>query len=62
MVIIDAHTKYPEAFLMKNITASETEKRMRETFSRFGLPEIVVSDNGPQLVPKELKNFFKMLR
>ena len=32
-------------------------KELRGLFSRFGLPRVIVSDNGPQLVSTEMENF-----
>lgn len=35
------------------------EAKLRETFATFGIPEQVVCDNGPNLVAKSLKNFYR---
>ena len=56
-VITDAHSKWPEIFTMTSTTTSKTISVLRETFARFGIPEQLVSDNGPQLVSEELKIF-----
>ena len=58
-VLGDAYSKWVEAREMKSTTAFETEEKLRETFARFGLPRLVVSDNGSQLVSKSLLNFYK---
>lgn len=57
LIITDAFTKFPEVFIMPKITTTETIERLRETFARYGLPNTIVSDNGPQLTSAEFKNF-----
>lgn len=56
-IIIDAYSKYPEIFKMSNITTDETISKLRETFSRWGIPNEIISDNGPQLTSQEFKKF-----
>ena len=53
LVVVDAHTKWPDLFEMRNTTAAETVATLRSLFARMGLPEQVVSDNGPQFVSGE---------
>jgi len=60
LVIVDAYSKFPEIVKMNTITSSATIKVLREMFSRYGVPEIVVSDNGPQLVSQEFEQFCAM--
>ncbi|XP_041379456.1 uncharacterized protein LOC121392177 [Gigantopelta aegis] len=42
---------------MSTTTAKHTIQELRLIFARFGLPEIIVTDNGPQFVSKELEEF-----
>ena len=42
---------------MPTTTATATIKVLREIFSRHGLPETIVSDNGPQFISEEFRNF-----
>ena len=60
LVVVDAHTKWPDIFEMRNTTAAETVATLRSLFARMGLPEQVVSDNGPQFVSGEFKHFTEM--
>lgn len=39
---------------MKSTTAADTIAVLRHMFASFGLPEQIVSDNGPQFVAHEL--------
>jgi hypothetical protein len=47
-VAVDAFSKWPEMVLTKSTTASRTVEMLEEMFSRFGLPKLIVSDNGTQ--------------
>ncbi|KAI4899548.1 hypothetical protein NFI96_026864 [Prochilodus magdalenae] len=58
-VAVDAHSKWPEVCLMDSTTASKTIQVLRSMFSRYGLPEVLVSDNGPQFVSDEFARFLK---
>lgn len=46
LILVDAYSKWPEVFHMNHPTSTETVKKLQEIFSRFGTPEILVSDNG----------------
>ena len=57
LVIVDAHSKWPEIFEMKSTTATNTIETLRRLFSSHGLPQQVVSDNGPQFIAEEFAQF-----
>jgi len=57
LVIIDAHSKWLEVIPMKTATALTTVQQLRTVFARFGVPESVVTDNGPQVVGREFEQF-----
>lgn len=42
---------------MSTITTEATIQALRDLIARFGIPEILVSDNGPQLVAHEFEDF-----
>ncbi|KXJ23209.1 Uncharacterized protein K02A2.6 [Exaiptasia diaphana] len=58
-VVVDAHSKWPEVIPMKSTTSSKTIEVLRNLFARFGIPEQLVSDNGPQFVSDEFQTFMK---
>ena len=60
MIVVDAYSKWPEVVIMSNITTGKTIEALRGIFSRFGLPQIVVSDNGPQFTSGEFEEFMKL--
>ena len=56
-LVTDAHSKWPEVSIMSSTTAVRTISVLREMFSRLGIPEQLVSDNGPQFLSDEFKQF-----
>jgi len=58
-IIVDSHSKWAEVIEMTNTTAAATIKELRQLFATHGLPEQVVSDNGPQFASKEFSIFLK---
>nr|XP_055038341.1 uncharacterized protein K02A2.6-like [Misgurnus anguillicaudatus] len=60
LVLQDAHSKWPEVEVMKNTSSLKTVEALRSIFGRFGLPQQLVSDNGPQLVSEEFEVFLKV--
>ncbi|CAH1993441.1 unnamed protein product [Acanthoscelides obtectus] len=57
LIVVDAFSKWLEVFPMASVTTNMTITKLRELFSRFGLPKTIASDNGPQLVSEEFKQF-----
>ena len=60
MMLVDSYSKWVEVVEMNTITTSQTIKTLRAIFGSFGLPQILVTDNGPQLVSHEFEHFLKM--
>eukprot|EP00731_Ephydatia_muelleri_P013071 Em0007g381a len=56
-LLMDAHSKCPEVYEMTSTTAQKTVDILRHIFAAYGLPEQLVSDNGPQFVAKEFEDF-----
>ena len=53
LVLVDSHTGWIDAYHSRNTTAAETIRMVRKSFSRFGVPKLIVSDNGPQFASEE---------
>ncbi|UYV76695.1 K02A2.6-like [Cordylochernes scorpioides] len=60
MVLVDAYTKWLEIVIIKDITSRTIIGHLREIFARFGLPELLVTDNGRQFVSSEFEEFTKI--
>ena len=59
LIVVDAMSKWPEVIKMKSTTAEKTISVLRTMFSRYGIPDVICSDNGHQFVADVLSKFFK---
>ncbi|CAK1587556.1 unnamed protein product [Parnassius mnemosyne] len=59
LIIVDAYSRWPELFMVNNTTSSTVIRLLRTTFATHGLCEVMVSDNGPSFVSKEMNEFLK---
>ena len=59
LLAVDAHSKWPEVFEMSQTTSLKTISVLRHLFAKYGLPEQIVSDNGPQFISEEFETFMK---
>ena len=57
LVVIDAHSKWMEVHIMRSTTSAATIVKLKEIFVTHGLPETIVSDNGPNFTSAEFENF-----
>ena len=57
LIVTDAHSKWPEVRIMSSTTSAHTISALREMFAHFGLPQQVVSDNGPQFTSEQFAHF-----
>jgi hypothetical protein len=56
---VDAFSKFAGVHRVKHIDSTTTIKVLREIFGLFGLPNQVVSDNGPAFISEEFQEFLK---
>uniref|UniRef100_A0A1A8FRD6 Integrase catalytic domain-containing protein n=1 Tax=Nothobranchius korthausae TaxID=1143690 RepID=A0A1A8FRD6_9TELE len=57
LLIIDYYSNFPEIALLTSTTAGNVITHVKSVFARHGIPETVVSDNGPCYICKEWQNF-----
>ena len=48
LVLVDSYSRWLEVEVLRDTTASTVVDHLRGIFARIGIPEILVSDNGPQ--------------
>ena len=61
LVFVDSYSKWPEVFLTKKADAAFTERCLRSYFSREGVPQTLVSDNGTHFTEAKLNQWLSSL-
>ena len=60
LLVIDYYSKYVElAHLSQDATSPEIIKHLKSIMARHGIPQELISDNGPQFISKKFENFSK---
>ena len=59
LLVIDYFSKIVEVELLTDTSSGKVINALKAMFSRYGIPEIVYSDNGPQFSCRKFKNFAK---
>ena len=57
LIIVDYFSRYPEFIKLRTTTSSSIIEAVKAVFSRHGIPETVLSDNGPQFSSMEFAKF-----
>ncbi|KAK0156229.1 hypothetical protein N1851_000482 [Merluccius polli] len=61
LVISDYYSRFIEILHMSSTTSTYVIQRSKAIFARFGIPDEVVTDNGPQFSSAEFHEFAKQL-
>nr|XP_055051722.1 uncharacterized protein K02A2.6-like [Misgurnus anguillicaudatus] len=59
LILMDAHSKWMDAYPVTSATSTMTIECLRKTFSNHGIPETIVSDNASCFVSTEFEEFMK---
>ena len=57
LVVVDYFSRYPEVIQLRSTTSGSVVEALKAIFARHGIPETVVSDNGPQYASEEFAKF-----
>lgn len=61
LILVDAYSGYPEVHLTRDMLSATVVSRLRRTFSQLGVPEQLVSDNGPSFVSEETRSWLERI-
>lgn len=61
LVLVDAYSRYFEIDLLQNTKSTTVIRKLKVHFSRFGIPEKIKTDNGPQFTSQEFQSFVKQM-
>ena len=57
LLAVDYFSRYPEAIKLNGTTSGNIIQALKAMFSHHGIPQTVISDNGPQYSSQEFKTF-----
>ena len=57
LIVVDYYSRYPEVAELRDTKASTVIKKTKSFFGRHGIPETVISDNGPKYSSAEYQRF-----
>ena len=57
LVIIDYYSRWIEIDILKSVTSTMIIASLEQMFLTHGLPYVITSDNGPQFVSSQFKEF-----
>lgn len=58
LLLVDYYSKYVEVEnLHRNLTARNVIEKLKSIFSRQGIPAVIITDSGTQLISKEMNQF-----
>jgi len=56
-LLVNAYSKWPEIYPTTSITASRTVEMLADILARFGIPEVIITDNGTQFTSEIFQTF-----
>ena len=57
LIVIDYHTNFIEVEYLHPATSSKVTHAVEKMCARYGVPKVIVSDNGPQFTAREFRKF-----
>ena len=60
LILVDGHSKWPEVIEMSTTSSEKTIELLQLLFARYGLLQLLVSDNGTQFTLEEFARFTKV--
>ena len=60
LITVDYYSNFWEVDLLTSTSAVTVIRKLKEHFARYGIPSILISDNGPQFSSQEFKTFVSL--
>ena len=57
LIAVDYFSRYPEAVKLTTVTSQRVIEALKSIFSRYGIPEEIMSDNGPHYASQQFTDF-----
>ena len=59
LLLVDYYSRFPVLHKLGNTTFKVLVQEMKAVFAELGVPNVIVSDGGPQYTSAELRDFMK---
>ena len=59
VLVVDYYSRYTEVCSLRSTSSASVIHKLKTVFARHGIPESLMSDNGPQFSSQEFSNFSK---
>ena len=60
LILVDAHSKWMDIYTMSSITIEATIGNLKASLSTHGLPDVLVTDNGPSFKSEGFRQFVSL--
>jgi len=60
-VVVDAFSRFPEVIMTKDMTSDTVKAILQSLFGRYGIPNVLVSDNGPAFIAQTFQQWLTSL-
>ena len=57
LIVVDYYSRYIEVAKLTSTSSPEVIKHLKSVFARHGIPEVIMSDNGPQYSSEQFTDF-----
>ena len=61
LVVIDRYSRYPEVEIITSTNAKNVIRKLNKIFASHGIPEVLITDNGPPFKSTEFRDYMKEL-
>ena len=61
LIVVDAHSKWMDIYTMSTITPEAMIRNLKASFSMHGLPDVLVTDNGPSFKSEGFRQFVSLM-
>ena len=57
ILLVDYYSHYPEMALLRETSASQVITHIKSFFAHHGIPDVVMTDNGPRKTDSTVRHF-----